>query len=223
MAVSRSPDFSATKRPNPSDGAEKRTLSRTGSSPEQDGFSARNRKVHVCDKRLTIGQIESQIINFQVRSVPLGALDATTGRRLDAYPRKRLLKTSETLNHRAPFSNDLIRVDEKAQRCLYLAESANGLYQSAQGNISREIARCSNERREYPTRLLIPRGEIGQPLLAPHDVPPVRHHRRKPFPKAMEFVGFASIERYSFGILAEAYQAKSEVRFATLLVVVESH
>src|SRR6476659_2692260 len=155
MAVLRSPDLSPTKWPNSGDGAEKRALSRTGSSPQQYRVSARNREVHVCDQRLTIRQIESDIINFQMRSVSLGTLDATISHRLDAYARKRLLKTGETLNHRAPFSNCLIRVDEKAQRCLYLGESTNGLYEPSQCNITREIARCSDERRKYPTCLLI--------------------------------------------------------------------
>src|SRR5258705_9379606 len=164
--------------------------------------------------------MEVHTLNCQLRGVSVGAPDAATNHRLDAHTVQRPLETGEPLNHRAPFSDHLIRVDKKAERSLYRTESADGLYDPAEGKIATEVAWRRDERREDPSRLLVTRSEVGQPLLAAHDVPPVHHHRLEPFPKTTELVRLAPVEGHSFGVLAEAYQAEPEVGFTTLLVVV---
>src|SRR5437870_4511442 len=164
--------------------------------------------------------MEIHTLNCQTRDVSVGAPDAAASRRLNAHALKRPLETGEPLNHRAPFSNHPIRINKKAKRSLYLAESADGLYESSEGKIAPEVAWRCDQRREDPSRLLIARSEVGQPLLAAHDVPPIHHHRLEPLPKTTELVYLAPIKCHSLGVLAEAHQAEPEVGFTPLLVVV---
>ena len=154
--------------------------------------------------------MEIHTLDCQLRNVSGDAPDAAASRRLDTHALKRPLETREPLNHRAPFDNHPIRIDEKTKRSLYLAESADGLYETSEGKIAPEVARRRDERREDPSRLLVARSEVGQPLLAAHDVPPVHHHCLEPFTKTTELVHLAPVERDSFGVLAEAYQAEPE-------------
>src|SRR4030095_6688144 len=137
--------------------------------------------------------------------VAVDAPDAIASRRLDAHAVKRLLETGEPLNHRAPFSDHLIRVDKNAKRSLYRTESADGLYEPAQSKIAAEVARRRDERWENPSRLLVTRSKVGQPLLTAHDVPPVHHHRLEPFPKTPELVRLAPVERPPLGVLPHAH------------------
>src|SRR4030095_2380187 len=142
-------------------------------------------------------------------------LNAASSRRLSAHALKSALEAGEPLNHRAPFSNLLIRVNKKTKRRLYLTEGTDSLYEASKGKIATEVAGPRHERREDPSRLLVARSEVGQVLLAAHDVPPVHHHRLEQSPKTTELVGLAAVERYSLGVLAETHQAASEVRFTT--------
>jgi hypothetical protein len=85
VAVARSADLAASKRPDPGKGAEERTFSRTRSSPQQNGVSAQKREIHIGDKRLTIGEIEIHTLSCQMRDIAVGAPDSAAGRRLDAH------------------------------------------------------------------------------------------------------------------------------------------
>src|SRR5687767_9418125 len=164
--------------------------------------------------------MEIHTLNCQTSGVSVDAPNAIASRRLDAHAVKRPLETGEPLNHRAPFSDHLIRVDKNAKRSLYRTESADGLYEPTQSKIAAEVARRRDKRWENPSRLLVTRSKVSQPLLTAHDFPPVGDHCLETFPKTTKFVPLAPVERHSLGVLSEAYQAKPEVGFTTLLVVV---
>src|SRR5919108_1211927 len=109
----------------------------------------------------------------------------------------------EPFDYRAPFGDLLIRLDKETERILQLIESAHRLHQPAERKLAAEEARRCDDRWENPGCLAVACREVGQPLLAPHDVPPIAHDRFKPLAERAQFVRLAAVERYSLGVLAK--------------------
>ncbi len=87
---------------------------------------------------------------------------------------------------------------------MQLIEGPYGLHQASKRKLAAKIARRCHNRRKDPRRLSVAGGEVSQPLLPAHDIPPVRDHCLEPFAKAAQFVGLAAVKRHSLGVLAEA-------------------
>ena len=104
--VSRRADLATSKRPDAGDGTDDRALARARRAAQEDGVAAPEREIDVRQEDLTVGPIEVDTRDGQLRGTPLDAPKAA--RRLPVHPLERALEAGEPFDHRAPGRNLLV-------------------------------------------------------------------------------------------------------------------
>ena len=127
---------------------------------------------------------------------------STCGRRAPATPmrglrrgglrlRDRGIEAVEPGDHRAPFREIAVDVDEDESASRTLSKARGGLHQPAELDLAGEIGGAHHDVREHRRDLPVARGQEGQPLQRAHDLPPVGDHEGEPVLQARVLRGLA--------------------------------
>ena len=162
------------------------------------------------------------------------SLNVTAARRRPARPsitggvtatrargRDRLVEAGQPLDHRAPFGQLAVDVDEDRQRVLHAAEGIGGLHQAAELDRAGEIGRADHDEGKHDRGLRIAGGEEGELLLPRHDRQPVGDHVAEAHQQPVAFGALAVEQGDLLGVLAHAHQVEAEIGFVALLLEIE--
>ncbi len=136
-------------------------------------------------------------------------------------PLDRDVEAVEPRDHRAPFRQLAIDVDEERQRALHAVERGRGLHQPAELDRAGEIGRADHDEGKYGRDLRVAGGQEGQLLGALHDQQEIADDATEAIEQPLALGGLASEQRDLLGILPHAHQVEAEVGLEPLLAEIE--
>ena len=133
------------------------------------------------------------------------------------------IETVEPRNHRPPFRELPIGIDEKRQRGLHAAEGGRRLHQAAELDRAGKIGGADDDEGKDGRYLGIARREEGELLGAQHDLHEVTDQPSEPVEQLLALIGLAAQEGDLLGILPHPNEVEAEVGFEPLLAEIEPH
>ena len=131
------------------------------------------------------------------------------------------IETVEPRDHRPPFRELPVRIDEKRQRGLHAAEGGRRLHQAAELDRAGEIRGADDDEGKDGRYLGIARGEEGQLLGARMICSQVADQPSEAVEQSLALIGLAAQEGDLLGILPHPNEVEAEVGFEPLLAEIE--